>query len=186
MPEEAILPEEGVDDGSVLEMEANGEMTNEENREHKESMDGNKIIAPVSGKVIPLEEVTDPTFAGKVLGDGFAIVPEDSIIKSPINGTVELMYETGHAVGLSTDDGKEILIHIGIDTVAMNGDGFHIIAKTGQNVKSGDPLVEVDFEKIRKAGKSDSVIVIVTSGEKVETRKVEKVKSGISEAAEIV
>lgn len=175
MPEEAILPEEGVDDGSVLEMEANGEMT-----------DGNKIVAPVSGKVIPLEEVADPTFAGKVLGDGFAIVPEDSMIKSPVNGTVELMYETGHAVGLSTDDGKEILIHIGIDTVAMNGEGFHIIAKTGQNVKSGDPLVEVDFEKIRKAGKSDSVIVIVTSGEKVETRKVEKVKSGISEAAEIV
>ena len=120
------------------------------------------------------------------LDDGLAIVPEDSVIKSPVNGTVELMYETGHAVGLSTDDGKEILIHIGIDTVAMNGEGFHIIAKTGQNVKCGDPLVEVDFEKIRKAGKSDSVIVIVTSGEKVETRSVENVKSGISEAAEIV
>lgn len=175
VPEEAMLPEDGMDDGSVLEMEANGEMT-----------DGNKIIAPVSGKVIPLEEVADPTFAGKVLGDGFAIVQEDSMIKSPVNGTVELMYETGHAVGLSTDDGKEILIHIGIDTVAMNGEGFHIIAKTGQNVKCGDPLVEVDFEKIRKAGKSDSVIVIVTSGEKVETRNVENVKSGISEAAEIV
>ncbi len=175
VPEEAMLPEDGMDDGSVLEMEANGEMT-----------DGNKIVAPVSGKVIPLEEVADPTFAGKVLGDGFAIVPEDSMIKSPVNGTVELMYETGHAVGLSTDDGKEILIHIGIDTVAMNGEGFHIIAKTGQNVKCGDPLVEVDFEKIRKVGKSDSVIVIVTSGEKVETRNVENVKSGISEAAEIV
>ena len=175
VPEEAMLPEDGMDDGSVLEMEANGEMT-----------DGNKIVAPVSGKVIPLEEVADPTFAGKVLGDGFAIVPEDSMIKSPVNGTVELMYETGHAVGLSTDDGKEILIHIGIDTVAMNGEGFHIIAKTGQNVKCGDPLVEVDFEKIRKAGKSDSVIVIVTSGEKVETRNVENDKSGISEAAEIV
>ena len=104
VPEEAMLPEDGMDDGSVLEMEANGEMT-----------DGNKIVAPVSGKVIPLEEVADPTFAGKVLGDGFAIVPEDSMIKSPVNGTVELMYETGHAVGLSTDDGKEILIHIGID-----------------------------------------------------------------------
>lgn len=175
VPEEAMLPEDGMDDGSVLEMEANGEMT-----------DGNKIVAPVSGKVIPLEEVADPTFAGKVLEDGFAIVPEDSMIKSPVNGTVELMYETGHAVGLSTDDGKEILIHIGIDTVAMNGEGFHIIAKTGQNVKCGDPLVEVDFEKIRKAGKSNSVIVIVTSGEKVETRNVENVKSGISEAAEIV
>lgn len=175
VPEEAMLPEDGMDDGSVLEMEANGEMT-----------DGNKIVAPVSGKVIPLEEVADPTFAGKILGDGFAIVPEDSMIKSPVNGTVELMYETGHAVGLSTDDGKEILIHIGIDTVAMNGEGFHIIAKTGQNVKCGDPLVEVDFEKIRKVGKSDSVIVIVTSGEKVETRNVENVKSGISEAAEIV
>ena len=149
VPEEAMLPEDGMDDGSVLEMEANGEMT-----------DGNKIVAPVSGK--------------------------DSMIKSPVNGTVELMYETGHAVGLSTDDGKEILIHIGIDTVAMNGEGFHIIAKTGQNVKCGDPLVEVDFEKIRKVGKSDSVIVIVTSGEKVETRNVENVKSGISEAAEIV
>ena len=166
VPEEAMLPEDGMDDGSVLEMEANGEMT-----------DGNKIVAPVSGKVIPLEEVADPTFAGKVLGDGFAIVPEDSMIKSPVNGTVELMYETGHAVGLSTDDGKEILIHIGIDTVAMNGEGFHIIAKTGQNVKCGDPLVEVDFEKIRKAGKSNSVIVIVTSGEKVETRNVETLRA---------
>lgn len=159
---------------------------NGKNKGNKERTTGNKITAPVSGKLIPLEEVADPTFAGKVLGDGFAIVPEDSVIKSPVNGTVELMYETGHAVGLSTDDGKEILIHIGIDTVAMNGEGFHIIAKTGQNVKCGDPLVEVDFEKIRKAGKSDSVIVIVTSGEKVETRSVENVKSGISEAAEIV
>ena len=194
VPEEAMLPEEGPDDGLSLEMAANGKMTdefvnaseNEENKENKERTTGNKIVAPVSGKVIPLEEVADPTFAGKVLGDGFAIVPEDSVIKSPVNGTVELMYETGHAVGLATDDGKEILIHIGIDTVAMNGEGFHIIAKTGQNVKCGDPLVEVDFEKIRKAGKSDSVIVIVTSGEKVETGSVENVKSGISEAAEIV
>lgn len=194
VPEEAMLPEEGLDDGLSLEMAANGKMTDEfvntsengKNKGNKERTTGNKITAPVSGKLIPLEEVADPTFAGKVLGDGFAIVPEDSVIKSPVNGTVELMYETGHAVGLSTDDGKEILIHIGIDTVAMNGEGFHIIAKTGQNVKCGDPLVEVDFEKIRKAGKSDSVIVIVTSGEKVETRSVENVKSGISEAAEIV
>lgn len=194
VPEEAMLPEEGLDDGLSLEMAANGKMTDEfvntsengKNKGNKERITGNKITAPVSGKLIPLEEVADPTFAGKVLGDGFAIVPEDSVIKSPVNGTVELMYETGHAVGLSTDDGKEILIHIGIDTVAMNGEGFHIIAKTGQNVKCGDPLVEVDFEKIRKAGKSDSVIVIVTSGEKVETRSVENVKSGISEAAEIV
>lgn len=180
VPEEAMLPDEGIDDGFVNTSE------DEENREDKEITVGNKIIAPVSGKMIPLEEVADPTFAGKVLGDGFAIVPEDSMIKSPVDGTVELMYETGHAVGLSTNDGKEILLHIGIDTVAMNGEGFHIIAKTGQKVKCGDPLVEVDFEKIRKAGKSDSVIVIVTSGEKVETRNVDRVKSGINEVAEIV
>ena len=180
VPEEAMLPDEGIDDGFVNTSE------DEENREDKEITTGNKIIAPVSGKMIPLEEVADPTFAGKVLGDGFAIVPEDSMIKSPVDGTVELMYETGHAVGLSTNDGKEILLHIGIDTVAMNGEGFHIIAKTGQKVKCGDPLVEVDFEKIRKAEKSDSVIVIVTSGEKVETRSVDRVKSGINEVAEIV
>lgn len=180
VPEEAMLPDEGIDDGFVNTSE------DEENREDKEITAGNKIIAPVSGKMIPLEEVADPTFAGKVLGDGFAIVPEDSMIKSPVDGTVELMYETGHAVGLSTNDGKEILLHIGIDTVAMNGEGFHIIAKTGQKVKCGDPLVEVDFEKIRKAEKSDSVIVIVTSGEKVETRSVDRVKSGINEVAEIV
>lgn len=92
----------------------NGKMTDEfvntsengKNKGNKERTTGNKITAPVSGKLIPLEEVADPTFAGKVLGDGFAIVPEDSVIKSPVNGTVELMYETGHAVGLSTDDGK--------------------------------------------------------------------------------
>ena len=145
-----------------------------------------EFVSPMTGILLPIEQCPDPVFAGKIMGDGFAIELTGAEVTAPVSGTIATAFPTGHAYGINTDDGKEILIHIGIDTVAMNGEGFHIIAKTGQNVKCGDPLVEVDFEKIRKAGKSDSVIVIVTSGEKVETRSVENVKSGISEAAEIV
>lgn len=123
------------------------------------------VSSPVSGEVIPLGDVGDPTFSQKLLGDGFAVIPSDGIVKAPLDATVSVAYETGHAVGLMAEDGKEILIHIGIDTVDMNGRGFRMLAKEGQNVKKGDILVEADLEEIKKAGKDTTVMVIFTSGE---------------------
>lgn len=133
------------------------------------------ITSPVSGKVIMLENVNDPTFAQKVLGDGFAVEPSNGIIKAPADGCVEMAYETGHAVGMTTSDGVEILIHVGIDTVSLDGEGFEILVSDGQSVKKGDVLIKADLEKIRKAGKDTTVMVIFTSGE-----KAENIKSGMT------
>ena len=145
-----------------------------------------KLVTPVSGKVIPLEEIEDPTFAEKLLGDGFGVEPSEGSIKSPVEGTISLIYDTGHAVGIVTDKGKEILIHIGIDTVEMKGNGFRPIVKSGQRVKQGEPLIEVDLQKIQKMRKKDTVIVLVTSGEKIRNLKLEDVQGGVDEVAEIV
>ena len=124
--------------------------------------------SPVSGKVIPLEEVKDPTFSQKLLGDGFAVEPVDGTVKAPVDGTIGVAFETGHAVGMTAENGTEILIHIGIDTVDMNGNGFRMMVRDGQKVKKGDILVGADLEEIRKAGKDTAVMVIFTSGEKAE------------------
>ena len=136
------------------------------------------IAAPVSGKILPLEEVADPTFASKVLGDGFAVEPETSEVKAPFDGTVQLVYDTGHAVGVISDSGKEVLIHIGIDTVSMKGEGFDVHVKEGQKVKKGDVLVEADLQKIQAAGKATTVMLIVTSGEEVKLLKKGEVRCG--------
>ena len=136
-----------------------------------------EISSPVNGKVIPLEEVKDPTFSQKILGDGFAVEPADGTVKAPVDGTVSVAFETGHAVGITAENGTEILIHIGIDTVDMNGTGFRMMVRDGQKVKKGDILVEADLEEIRKAGKDTAVMVIFTSGEKAE--KIRRGESGV-------
>lgn len=159
IPEEVMVPDH---EASAGQLEAIAE-------EPEEQAEGNLsgLTAPVSGKIIPLDAVADPTFAQKILGDGFAVEPAEDMIKSPVDGEVELMYDTGHAVGLKAADGKEILIHIGIDTVELDGKGFTPMAGTGQKVKKGDELVKVSFEELRKAGKDVTVMVIFTSGERV-------------------
>ena len=130
--------------------------------------------SPVSGKVIPLEEVKDPTFSQKLLGDGFAVEPVDGTVKAPVDGTIGVAFETGHAVGMTAENGTEILIHIGIDTVDMNGNGFRMMVRDGQKVKKGDILVGADLEEIRKAGKEESCIsavsFIIFSGTQIRER----------------
>nr|WP_243426873.1 PTS glucose transporter subunit IIA [Mediterraneibacter glycyrrhizinilyticus] len=118
-----------------------------------------------------MEEVKDPTFSQKLLGDGFAVEPVDGTVKAPVDGTIGVAFETGHAVGMTAENGTEILIHIGIDTVDMNGNGFRMMVRDGQKVKKGDILVGADLEEIRKAGKDTAVMVIFTSGEKAERMK---------------
>ena len=121
---------------------------------------GIEICAPLKGKCVSIKEVNDPTFSEEILGKGVAIIPEDGKVYAPADGTVTTMFPTGHAVALTTDDGLELLVHVGLDTVTLKGEGFNIIAKEGQKVKKGDPLLEADIEKIKAAG-FDTITPIV-------------------------
>lgn len=122
-----------------------------------------EIQAMVSGEVIPLEEVEDQVFSQKVMGDGIAIRPLDSVIQAPADGTVTVvMKETAHACGITLDNGMELLIHVGIDTVELGGEGFEILVEEGQSVTCGTPLIRFDRQKIKAAGYQDTVMLIVT------------------------
>ncbi len=129
--------------------------------------EGTAVLSPVNGQIIPLEQVKDATFAQKILGDGFAVRPSDGMIKAPVSGIIEAAYDTGHAIGMRSDSGEEILIHIGIDTVELGGEGFKARVENGCHVHVGDVLVEADLEKIRCSGKDTDVMVIFTGGEQV-------------------
>ena len=123
-----------------------------------------KVIAPLSGKVIALSEVPDEVFSQKVLGDGAAIIPEDGKIVSPVNGEVSTVSETLHAYGFTSDDGLEILVHVGIDSVALKGAGFTAHVKEGDKVKAGDLVAEVDLNVLKKNNIPTITPVLVCDG----------------------
>ena len=104
------------------------------------------VLAPLSGEIFALEQVSDPVFSGKVLGDGIAIIPEDGKIYSPVNGTVTTVSSTLHAYGFSTEIGLDILVHVGLETVSLKGEGFKVYIKEGDMVKAGELIAEVDLE----------------------------------------
>lgn len=121
------------------------------------------LVAPIAGEVLPMESCSDPIFAGKGMGDGCAVVPADGSLVSPCDGTVSLVADTGHAVGLVSDQGAEILIHIGIDTVNLAGKPFTAHVAPGERVRAGQPLMDVDLAQIKAAGLSTETMVIVTN-----------------------
>ena len=123
-----------------------------------------KVIAPLSGKVIALSEVPDEVFSQKVLGDGAAIIPEDGKIVSPVNGEVSTVSETLHAYGFTSDDGLEILVHVGIDSVALKGAGFTAHVKEGDKLKAGDLVAEVDLDVLKKNNIPTITPVLVCDG----------------------
>ncbi|MGX6962364.1 beta-glucoside-specific PTS transporter subunit IIABC [Vagococcus xieshaowenii] len=125
-----------------------------------------EIDSVVEGTVVPLEQSGDQTFASGVLGKGIAIVPNDNNFYAPVSGKVSMLYETGHAIGILTDDGVELLIHIGIDTVKLQGKYFDVKVKKNQNIKVGDLLVTIDKEKIESLGYSLTTPVIVLNSDK--------------------
>ena len=110
------------------------------------------IYAPIAGKAVAITEVPDPTFSSGMMGNGIAIKPTDGKVCSPVNGTVDTMFETGHAVSLISDSGIEILIHVGLETVGLNGAPFQVKVSNGQKVKKGDVLMIADLEAIKAAG----------------------------------
>ena len=124
------------------------------------------IPAPVTGKLKELSKVKDPVFSTGTMGCGFAIIPENGEICSPVKGKVSMVFPGGHALGITASDGTEILIHIGIDTVKLKGNGFEVFTSDGAVVKKGDLLVKADFKAISSKGCETDVIVVLTSGEK--------------------
>lgn len=119
------------------------------------------VSAPVAGHVISLDETGDPVFASRALGEGVGIQPADSTVVAPVSGVLQTVAETGHAFGIKTDDGVEVLVHVGIDTVKMNGEGFDVKVKANEHVNAGDNLVVVDFDKVKEAGYSTTTLMTV-------------------------
>ena len=122
------------------------------------------VTAPFSGKLVPLSEVPDETFASGVLGEGIAIEPSDGLFCSPVDGTVETIAETKHAIGFAADNGLEILVHVGLETVSLNGEGFEILVKEGDKVKAGQPVAKADLALIRERGLKTITSLVLTGG----------------------
>ena len=123
----------------------------------------NIIYSPCKGKVVPITEVSDPTFSEKVLGDGFAVIPSEGKIYAPADGEISMVFDTLHAVTMTTSQGTELLIHIGLDTVQLEGKFFEAKVEAGQRVKKGDLLIRCELEKIQEAGYQTITPVIVTN-----------------------
>lgn len=131
------------------------------------------IYPPVHGKTISIEEVSDPMFSGRLLGDGFAVIPDGTKICSPADGTITAVFPTKHLIGITTPEGAEILIHIGLETAKLNGDGFRIYCRENQKVTGGSILAEVDFANIQKKGYETTTITIVTNIDKFPHSKID-------------
>lgn len=143
-----------------------------------------QVVSPVNGVVHPISDSSDPTFAQKIIGDGIMVMPKDGEVKAPCNGTINLVYPSGHALGIKLEDGSEILLHIGIDTVNLNGEGFHVFVKENQTISKGDRLVTFDKDLIEKKGYSTEVLMIFSSV--AEARNLTMDYTGTTEGNEIV
>ena len=160
-----------------------GQASDEENQENEEvkAMDevsatvlaGTKEIkSPLSGKVIALSEIDDPVFSGGAMGNGIAIEPTDNKVYAPFDGEIEFIAESKHAIGLKSEDGVELLIHVGMDTVQMDGKGFDVKVKANEKVKAGELLLEFDKEGIQKAGYSLITPVVITNSFEFEQKQL--------------
>lgn len=127
------------------------------------------VYSPLKGKVVPIEEVPDDTFAAKILGDGMAVIPTEGKVYAPFDGTVEMVYDTGHAISMRSADGIELLIHIGINTVELDEKFYHIHVSDGDRIKKGDLLLVFDRKGIKEAGYSLATPVILTNSDDFDT-----------------
>lgn len=133
-----------------------------------------EIFAPITGEFVDIEDIPDPVFAQKMMGEGFAIKPSEGVVVSPIDGKVDNVFPTSHALGLKADNGLELLIHIGLDTVQLNGEGFKVLVESGDSVSVGDPLVEFDLDYIDQNAKSTISPIIITNTDQTENIDIQK------------
>jgi len=141
------------------------------------AIDRLRIYSPIAGKVVSLDQVPDDVFASGTLGKGYAVEPLEGVVTAPFDGTIMQMFRTGHAVGLQSDNGIEILIHVGIDTVLMKGEGFNALVKKGDKVKRGDKLIEFNLELVREKAKSTISPIVITNSDSVGMISTEKNRS---------
>lgn len=165
----------------VLYKESKEEVRFEEIKEsnHKIDLKDMTLESPLEGKVINIEDVNDSVFAGKILGDGIAIIPSKGELKSPANATVSMIADTKHSIGLTLDNGAEILMHVGLDTVKLEGKYFNVKVSNGQKVKAGDVLLIFDMEAIKSQGYELTTPIILVNSDKysIEGRKVGNIKN---------
>ncbi|QIK69568.1 PTS glucose transporter subunit IIA [Erysipelothrix sp. HDW6C] len=152
---------------------------------NKKSID-HQINAFTSGTVIPLKDVPDQVFAQGYMGEGVAIEPTDNNIYAPCDGVLTVVFPTGHAYGISREDGVELLVHLGIDTVELNGQGFTVLVKKGDKVKRGDKLAIVDWDFIKSQGKSTISPLIVTSGQAITITDIPQITPTIDDFIKII
>ena len=131
--------------------------------EVKETAKTFKLVAPMTGKSIPLSETPDPVFAQKMAGDGLAMLPEADVVVAPADGELSLVFNTKHAFAMTLENGVELLVHIGIETVTLNGEGFEQLAEAGTKVKAGDPIIKIDREFIKSKGLPLTTPVLITN-----------------------
>lgn len=125
----------------------------------------------MSGKVIALDRVSDPVFSGRMVGDGYAIIPSSNVVVAPAEGEITVVFPTLHAYGIATKDGVELLIHLGIDTVKLNGEGFISHVSVGDTIKAGEVLAEFDIASAKAKGYDVTSMLIFTSGQKISLLK---------------
>ena len=136
-----------------------------------------EVYSVADGQVIELEQVKDPVFSQKMMGDGFAVEPANGNIVSPVSGTVSSIFPTKHALGLVTAEGLEVLVHIGLDTVSLEGKPFDVKVSEGQAVAAGDLLVKADLGAIKAAGRETTTVVVFTNGDAIKSVKLEQTGS---------
>lgn len=127
-----------------------------------------ELKSPAEGKAAELSETPDPVFSSGIMGDGIAIEPKEGILYSPVNGVVSQVFPTKHAIGIVSDEGLEVLIHIGIDTVHLKGEGFESLVKENDRVKIGDKLISFNIDIIKSKAKAATVVMLVTNMDMVE------------------
>ena len=136
-----------------------------------------EFFAPVAGTAHAITEAPDAAFAGKMMGDGFFIAPADGHVVAPCDAEVMFVFDTKHAIGMKAADGTEFLIHFGVDTVKLGGQGFEVFVEQGQQVKKGDKLMEVDLDYVKANAPSDVCLVIFTGGQAVHMEKSYGIKA---------
>ena len=141
-----------------------------------------EFVSPATGKIIPIDQVEDETFASKILGDGFAVELTDGEVIAPFDGEVTAAFPTGHAYGLKRADGLECLIHIGLDTVELNGEGFEALVESGQEVKKGDPMLKLDLDYLSK--NAPSIVSPVLCTELEDNQRIHLLNEGQVKAGE--
>ena len=166
-----------LDSGEIIPETLPSQMTEaQQNTVHYKGLT-EEVYSVADGQVVALEQVKDPVFAQKMMGDGFAVEPANGNIVSPVSGTVSSIFPTKHALGLVTEAGLEVLVHIGLDTVSLEGKPFTVHVAEGQKVAAGDLLVTADLDAIRAAGRETSTVVVFTNGDAIKSVKLEKTGS---------